>query len=130
MTLTVGTAVEADDYEITVLGTSSAGSTKKLTLTAEVESTDLELSTLTLIAKPKQVLLGQGLEVLGQLVILSESAEVKPEGLTISLSFISPSGQQPKFEASTDAEGNYQLAVPFKAEEVGECLEIRGCGDV
>ncbi len=84
MTLTVGTAVEAYDYEITVLGTSSAGSTKKLTLTAKVESTDLELSTLTLIAKPKQVLLGQGLEVLGQLVILSESAEVKPEGLTIS----------------------------------------------
>ena len=89
-------------------------------LKAKLESTDLELTTLTLIIKPKEVQLGEALEVLGQVVTLSESAVEMPENTTIKLSLVSPAGEAPEFEVKTTQEGNYQLAVPFKPDEVGE----------
>jgi len=47
-----------------------------------------------------------------------------PENTTIKLSLVSPAGEAPEFEVKTTQEGNYQLAVPFKPDEVGE-WEVR-----
>ena len=64
--------VEGKKHPLTILATSSNGNTKQISLTAEVIAKTLDITTISLLVKPKEIKLGETLDIQGQLIVISD----------------------------------------------------------
>ncbi|MDP6597699.1 MAG: invasin domain 3-containing protein, partial [Candidatus Poribacteria bacterium] len=118
LTLSLDQDVEAKTYEFTVSASSEGSQTEKAAFTLKVEARDPDPTTITVVADPKEVTLGDSLKVTGQLVSMAKPVVEIPADSVIVLTLTSPSGGSTSFEAKTAESGNYQQ--PYTPDEVGE----------
>jgi hypothetical protein len=125
LTLTIPTDIAPHDYPFTVLAVPDSGETKELTMILKIEEV-LAITSLTLNLHPTAARFMEELNVLGQLISLSETQPqagmpVPPElgSAEIQIIFTAPSGRTQTFETTTDTVGKYELARPFLPDEVG-----------
>ena len=119
LTLTIPVETVSGEHPFTVIAIPDSGETKQLKLILNVEPIDLVVTTLTLILQPTEAPFMGEVSALGQLTALSDTP-VKLDDAVIQIIFTAPGGKIYTHEATTDAEGSYQLPAPFLPKEVGE----------
>jgi PKD repeat protein/sugar lactone lactonase YvrE/nitrous oxidase accessory protein NosD len=119
LTLTIPEEMSPGDYTFTILAVPDTGKTKELNLRLSIQALPSILTSVTLVTQPKEVPLKEKINVLGEIVALSEMP-IDLNDLTISVSFTSPSEKEQNFESRTDSEGIYELGAIFAPDEVGE----------
>jgi sugar lactone lactonase YvrE len=118
LTLIVPKDLTSNTYSFIVNAISDLGVAKKLALKLIVEPKSLTATSIIVNIQPTEAIYKEELNIVGDLINKSD-VQMNLSGLTIKISFISPSKKTQSFEAKTKEEGKFQLTKPFFPDEIG-----------